>query len=122
MRDDGSGMSAGDAVLCLQPHATSKIRAADDLWKVQTLGFRGEALPSLAAVSRLELTTREEEAQVGTQLFVEAGTVLDVREVGCAPGTEIVVRDVFFNTPARFKFLISEMPPRRRASRRWSGT
>ncbi|MBW3637998.1 MAG: DNA mismatch repair endonuclease MutL [Armatimonadetes bacterium] len=108
VRDDGGGMSASDAVLSLQRHATSKISDADDLWRVQTLGFRGEALPSLAAVSRLEIVTREENAEVGTQLVVEAGTVLDVSEVGCAPGTEITVRGLFFNTPARFKFLKSD--------------
>ncbi|HEX8463322.1 MAG TPA: DNA mismatch repair endonuclease MutL, partial [Abditibacterium sp.] len=108
VRDDGHGMSAGDAVLSLQRHATSKISAADDLWRVQTLGFRGEALPSLAAVSRLEITTREENSEVGTQLIVEAGQVLDVSEIGGAPGTEIVVRGLFFNTPARFKFLKSD--------------
>jgi DNA mismatch repair protein MutL len=108
VRDDGHGMSAGDAVLSLQRHATSKISGADDLWRVRTLGFRGEALPSLAAVSHLEITTREEGADVGTQLVVEAGTVLDISEVGCAPGTEITVRGLFFNTPARFKFLKSD--------------
>ncbi len=108
VRDDGGGMSASDAVLSLQRHATSKISDADDLWRVQTLGFRGEALPSLAAVSRLEIITREEGSEIGTQLVVEAGTVLDVSEVGCAPGTEITVRGLFFNTPARFKFLKSD--------------
>ncbi len=108
IRDDGSGMSAGDAVLCLQRHATSKIGAADDLWRVQTLGFRGEALPSLAAVSRLEIVTREAESDIGTQLVVEAGQVLDVSEIGAAQGTEITVRGLFFNTPARFKFLKSD--------------
>jgi len=108
IRDDGSGMSAGDAVLSLERHATSKITQADDLWRVQTLGFRGEALPSLAAVSRLEITTREEGSEIGTQLVVEAGQILDVSEVGCAPGTEISVRGLFFNTPARFKFLKSD--------------
>ncbi|RYG56343.1 DNA mismatch repair protein MutL, partial [bacterium] len=76
IRDDGHGMSASDAVLSLQRHATSKIQEAGDLWRVQTLGFRGEALPSLASVSRLEITTREADSEVGTQLVVEAGTVL----------------------------------------------
>jgi DNA mismatch repair protein MutL len=108
VRDDGTGMSADDAVLCLQRHATSKITGADDLWRIQTLGFRGEALPSLASVSRLEITTREEEAEVGTRLVVEAGAVLDVSDVGCPRGTEIAVRNLFFNTPARFKFLKSD--------------
>ncbi|RYG66601.1 DNA mismatch repair endonuclease MutL, partial [bacterium] len=108
VRDDGHGMNAGDAVLSLQRHATSKISGADDLWRVRTLGFRGEALPSLAAVSHLEIKTREEGSESGTQLVVEAGTVLDLSEVGCAPGTEISVRGLFFNTPARFKFLKSD--------------
>jgi len=108
VRDDGSGMSAQDAVLCLQRHATSKIQEADDLWRISTLGFRGEAMPSLAAVSRMEITTREESSEVGTRLVVEGGEVLGVEEVGCAPGTEIVVRGLFYNTPARFKFLKSD--------------
>ncbi|BCM92802.1 DNA mismatch repair protein MutL [Abditibacteriota bacterium] len=108
VRDDGSGMSAQDAVLCLQRHATSKIQDADDLWRIQTLGFRGEALPSLAAVSRMEITTREENSEVGTRIVVEAGEILGVEEIGCAPGTEVVVRGLFFNTPARFKFLKSD--------------
>ena len=108
VRDDGCGMSAQDAVLSLQRHATSKIQQADDLWRIQTLGFRGEAMSSLAAVSRLEITTREESAEVGTRVVVEAGEILGVEEVGCAPGTEIVVRGLFFNTPARFKFLKSD--------------
>ncbi len=108
VRDDGSGMSAQDAVLCLQRHATSKIQEADDLWRISTLGFRGEAMPSLAAVSRMEITTREEGAESGTRLVVEAGEVLGVEEIGCAPGTEITVRGLFFNTPARFKFLKSD--------------
>ncbi len=108
VRDDGSGMSAQDAVLCLQRHATSKIQDADDLWRIQTLGFRGEAMPSLAAVSRMEITTREESAEEGTRIVIEAGEVLGVEEIGCAPGTEIVVRGLFFNTPARFKFLKSD--------------
>ena len=108
VRDDGCGMSAQDAVLSLQRHATSKIQQADDLWRIQTLGFRGEAMPSLAAVSRLEITTREESAEVGTRVVVEAGEILGVEEIGCAPGTEVVVRGLFFNTPARFKFLKSD--------------
>src|SRR5690606_29517316 len=93
VRDDGSGMSASDAVLCLQRHATSKLQSADDLWAINTLGFRGEALPSIAAVSRIEITTRESSADSGTRLLAEAGQVLDVSEIGCASGTEIVVRN-----------------------------
>lgn len=105
VRDDGCGMSASDAVLCLQRHATSKISEAEDLWRIRTLGFRGEALPSIAAVSRLEITTREQDADGGTRVVVDDGVVVSVEEVGCAPGTEIVVRSLFHNTPARFKFL-----------------
>jgi DNA mismatch repair protein MutL len=108
IRDDGSGMSAGDAVLSLQRHATSKLQSENDLWNIATLGFRGEALPSIAAVSRVEITTRELHSEIGTRVIVEAGNVLDVSEIGCAAGTEITVRNLFFNTPARFKFLKSD--------------
>lgn len=108
VRDDGAGMNASDAVLSLQRHATSKLKEAADLWAINTLGFRGEAMPSIAAVSRMEITTREHDAEAGTRVSVEAGTVVDVSEIGCSPGTEIVVRDLFFNTPARFKFLKSD--------------
>jgi len=108
VRDDGCGMNAADAVLSLQRHATSKLQDIDDLYSIRTLGFRGEALPSIAAVSRLELTTREPHAEAGTRIEVEAGTVLDLTEVGCTEGTEIAIHNLFFNTPARFKFLKSD--------------
>lgn len=108
VRDDGIGMSAADAVLALQRHATSKLRTADDLAAVRTLGFRGEALPSIAAVSNLELTTREASAEAGTRLTVEAGVVTEATEVGASLGTEIAVRNLFYNTPARYKFLKSD--------------
>ncbi len=108
VRDDGSGMNASDAVLALQRHATSKLRDADDLFAIRTLGFRGEALPSIAAVSRIELTSQEADAEAGVKLIVEAGTVLDVSEIGATPGTEIVIQNLFYNTPARFKFLKSD--------------
>ena len=108
VRDDGSGMNSSDVVLALQRHATSKITEAEDLWRVSTLGFRGEALPSLAAVSRLEITTREVESDVGTRLIAEGGEIVEVENVGCAPGTEVIVRGLFYNTPARFKFLKSD--------------
>ena len=101
-------MSAGDAVLCLQRHATSKLQSESDLWNIATLGFRGEALPSIAAVSRVEITTREATSEIGTRVIVEAGVVQDVSEIGCAAGTEIIVRNLFYNTPARFKFLKSD--------------
>jgi DNA mismatch repair protein MutL len=103
--DDGCGMDADDAVLALQRFATSKISDAEELAKVLTLGFRGEALPSIAAVSRLRLVTREHEADEGTEVVVEGGELSDVRSTGCAPGTTIEVADLFFNTPARRKFL-----------------
>jgi len=108
VRDDGCGMNGSDVVLSLQRHATSKISQAEDLWRISTLGFRGEALPSLAAVSRLEITTREVDSDVGTHLVAEGGEIVEVENVGSAPGTEVVVRGLFFNTPARFKFLKSD--------------
>jgi DNA mismatch repair protein MutL len=91
--------------MCLERHATSKIRHAEDLATVRSLGFRGEALPSIAAVSRFELVTRPQDAEVGTRLRVEGGTLTDVRRVGAPVGTEVDVRSLFFNVPARRKFL-----------------
>ncbi len=108
VRDDGSGMNDSDVVLSLQRHATSKITEAEDLWRISTLGFRGEALPSLAAVSRLEITTREADSDIGTRLIAEGGEIVELENVGCAPGTEVIVRGLFYNTPARFKFLKSD--------------
>jgi DNA mismatch repair protein MutL len=108
VRDDGSGMNAQDAVLSLQRHATSKLREADELFAIRTLGFRGEALPSIASVSRLEMTTQEPDAEAGVTLSVEGGVVLDISEVGANPGTDIAIHSLFFNTPARFKFLKSD--------------
>ena len=106
--DDGWGMPPEDARLALRRHATSKITAAEDLWGLATFGFRGEALPSIAAVSRLTLATRPQDAIAGFRLTVEAGSETDARETGMPPGTQIEVRDLFFNTPARAKFLKSE--------------
>jgi DNA mismatch repair protein MutL len=106
--DDGSGLTPDDARLALKRHATSKIVAADDLWGLATFGFRGEALPSIAAVSRLTLSSRPRDAGDGFRLVVEAGVETDAREAGVPVGTQIEVRDLFFNTPARAKFLKSE--------------
>ena len=106
--DDGSGMDADDARLALKRHATSKIAAAEDLWGLRTFGFRGEALPSIAAVSRLTLSTKTASAPAGLRLVVEAGVETDAREAGIPDGTQIEVRDLFFNTPARQKFQKSE--------------
>jgi DNA mismatch repair protein MutL len=106
--DDGCGMDRDDALLSLERHATSKIRSADDLQAVATLGFRGEALPSIASVARFRLTTRERDAIAGTDLSVNAGKIEVVRDGGEAPGTQIEVRSLFYNLPARRKFLRSE--------------
>ncbi len=108
--DDGLGMSRDDALLCLEPHATSKIRRAEDLAAIATLGFRGEALPSIASVSRFTLTTRERagDSPEGTQIVVNGGRILEVKAAGSAPGTTVEVRQLFFNLPARRKFLRAE--------------
>jgi DNA mismatch repair protein MutL len=106
--DDGCGMDRDDALLSLERHATSKIRSAADLQAVATLGFRGEALPSIASVSRFRLTTRESGAVAGTEIIVNGGKIDIVRDGGEAPGTQIEVRSLFYNLPARRKFLRSE--------------
>src|SRR5450631_144037 len=106
--DDGCGMDRDDALLSLERHATSKIRTAADLAAIATLGFRGEALPSIASVSRFRLTTREPEAIAGTEIIVAGGKIDMVREGGEAPGTQVEVRSLFYNLPARRKFLRSE--------------
>jgi len=106
--DDGCGMDRDDALLSLERHATSKIRSATDLQAVATLGFRGEALPSIASVSRFRLTTREPGAIAGTEIVVNGGKIDVVRDGGEAPGTQIEVRSLFYNLPARRKFLRSE--------------
>ena len=105
VRDDGRGMGEQDALMCLERHATSKIRHAEDLASVQSLGFRGEAIPSIAAVSRFQLVSRPADAEVATRLRVEGGTLTDVRQLGAPVGTEVDVRSLFFNVPARRKFL-----------------
>src|SRR5216110_3278214 len=106
--DDGYGMDRDDALLSLERHATSKIRFAADLQAVATLGFRGEALPSIASVSRFRLTTREARAVAGTEIIVNGGKLDVVRDGGEAPGTQVEVRSLFYNLPARRKFLRSE--------------
>ena len=106
--DDGSGMDRDDALLCLERHATSKIRTGQDLAAIHTLGFRGEALPSIASVSRFRLATREHGALAGTEILIQAGKIETVRDCGEAPGTQIEVRSLFYNLPARRKFLRTE--------------
>ncbi|HEX9078366.1 MAG TPA: DNA mismatch repair endonuclease MutL [Desulfuromonadaceae bacterium] len=105
--DNGHGMSREDALLSLERHATSKIRSDGDLDAIHTLGFRGEALPSIASVSRFSLATREPDNQEGTEIVVEGGRVRDVKACGMAPGTVVTVEQLFFNIPARLKFLKS---------------
>ncbi len=108
--DDGTGMSRDDALLCLERHATSKIVKAEDLASIATMGFRGEAVPSIASVSRFTLTTRERESASpeGTQILINGGTIAEVKAAGSAPGTSVEVRQLFFNLPARRKFLRTE--------------
>ncbi|MBJ7285618.1 MAG: DNA mismatch repair endonuclease MutL, partial [Akkermansiaceae bacterium] len=106
--DDGCGMSREDALLSLERHATSKLRTAGDLATIMTLGFRGEAVPSIASVSRFRLVTREKDSVAGTEILVEGGKVRDVRDAGCAPGTVIEAKALFYNMPARRKFLRAE--------------
>ncbi len=106
--DDGSGMDRDDALLSLERHATSKIRSVSDLEAIGTLGFRGEALPSIASVSRFRLTTREPDAVAGTEIVVNGGKIDIVRDGGEAPGTQVEVRSLFYNVPARRKFLRAE--------------
>ena len=108
--DDGTGMSRDDALLCLERHATSKIQRAEDLAAITTMGFRGEALPSIASVSRFTLTTRERESEApdGTRVVINGGKIIEVKAAGCATGTSVEVRQIFFNLPARRKFLRSE--------------
>ncbi len=106
--DNGCGMVRDDAMLAFERHATSKIKDTDDLLSISTLGFRGEALPSIASVTRLHLETRAEEEAAGTVLEINGGKIIRVDEAGLPLGTSITIRDLFFNTPARKKFLRSE--------------
>lgn len=111
--DDGSGILAGETALAVARHATSKLKIADDLATLQTLGFRGEALATIAAVSRLTLVTRHRAEQAGVEIKLEGGRSLGQRSVGVPAGTVITVENLFFNTPARLKFMKSEANERR---------
>ncbi len=106
--DNGSGMGREDALLSIERHATSKIRTKEDLAAIETFGFRGEALPSIASVSRFRLQTREAGASAGTEVEVNGGKLVAVRDSGCAYGTSIEARSLFYNVPARRKFLRTE--------------
>ena len=103
--DDGTGMTREDAALAVRRHATSKLVTADDLARISTLGFRGEALPTIAAVSKFTLQTRRPDDELGTKIQIDGGKTVDTHEIGCKSGTSVVVQDLFFNVPARLKFL-----------------
>ena len=105
--DDGTGMSREDAALSVKRHATSKLSTAADLQRITTLGFRGEALPTIAAVSKFTLQTRRAEDELGTKIKIDGGKLQDTHEIGCKVGSTVLVEDLFFNTPARLKFLKS---------------
>src|SRR5687767_9243095 len=117
VEDDGSGMEPDDARLCLERHATSKIRRADDLGAIVTLGFRGEALPSIASVSHFRLRTRLKGAPSGTEIRVNGGAIESVVEAGGPEGTLVEVADLFYNLPARRKFLKSDAAESAQVSR-----
>ncbi|QNI31076.1 DNA mismatch repair endonuclease MutL [Alloacidobacterium dinghuense] len=106
--DNGHGMMRDDALLAFERHATSKIRSSDDLLSIATLGFRGEALPSIASIARLEMETRAEDEASGTRIEIVGGKVMRVDDAGVPSGTTFTIRDLFFNTPARRKFLKAE--------------
>ncbi|MDF1752974.1 MAG: DNA mismatch repair endonuclease MutL [Verrucomicrobiales bacterium] len=106
--DDGCGMNRDDALMCLERNATSKIRSKEDLAAICTLGFRGEAIPSIASVSKFRLTTREPDSITGTEIVINGGKVISVKDCGEQAGTQIEVRSLFFNLPARKKFLRTE--------------
>ena len=106
--DDGEGMHRDDAILAFERHATSKIRTLEDLAAIGTLGFRGEALASIASVAKVELITKTDDSTAGTRVLIEGGRLIDVKDAARSTGTTIAVRDLFFNTPARRKFMRSE--------------
>ena len=103
--DNGKGISQDDLEIAFERHATSKIRQAEDLETVKSMGFRGEALASIAAISHVEMVSKYVEANAGNRIVVEAGNVLEFEEAGCPNGTSITVTNLFFNTPVRYKFL-----------------
>jgi len=115
--DDGCGMTPEEAPLAVQRHATSKITSIEDLVRVQTRGFRGEALASIAAVSRLTLTTRTPDALAAVRLLIEGGDLVRTQSIGAPIGTSVQVRDLFYNTPARLKFMRAPSTELRRCSR-----
>src|SRR5690349_10174054 len=105
--DNGCGMSETDARMSFERHATSKIRSADDLFSIRTMGFRGEALPSIAAIAQVELKSRRHDEDIGTRIEIEGANVKSQQPASCAVGTSISVKNLFFNVPARRNFLKS---------------
>ena len=103
--DDGKGIQKDDVEMAFERHATSKIRSADDLQEVKSMGFRGEALASIASIANVELVSKQESDETGTRIVIEGGDVLSLDEIGCSKGTTITVRNLFYNTPVRYKFL-----------------
>ena len=103
--DNGEGMDREDALLAFERYATSKIRTFDDMYTIDSFGFRGEALPSIASIAKCEILTRTKESPSGTRIFLEGGVVTEVKEAGCPIGTSLHIRDIFYSTPARKKFL-----------------
>ncbi|MCI8397258.1 MAG: hypothetical protein HFJ52_06510 [Clostridia bacterium] len=103
--DDGKGIEKEDLELSFERHATSKIRKAEDLSEVKSMGFRGEALASIAAVSKVEMISKTENADIGNKIVIEGGDIKEITETGAPKGTTITVKELFFNTPVRYKFL-----------------
>ena len=103
--DDGKGIERDDLMLSFERHATSKIRQAEDLNEIKTMGFRGEALASIAAISRVDMKSKTKDSEIGNRIIVEGGEIKDVSEFGCPNGTTITVENLFYNTPVRYKFL-----------------
>ena len=103
--DDGNGIHKDDIKKAFLPHATSKIKSIEDIFTINTLGFRGEALASIASVSKVNLKTKTNESDFGREISIEGGEILEEKDCGCNNGTTIEVRDLFFNVPARKKFL-----------------
>ena len=103
--DNGKGIAEDDLEIAFERHATSKIRVAEDLNTVTSMGFRGEALASIAAISNVEMCSKTKEQETGYKIVVEGGDIIEKEEIGCQTGTSITVRNLFFNTPVRYKFL-----------------
>ena len=105
--DDGLGMTETDARMSFERHATSKIRTSDDLFRIRTMGFRGEALASIAAVAQIEMRTRRAEEELGTLIRIEGSDIKAQESISCLPGTNLLIKNLFFNVPARRNFLKS---------------